>query len=133
MPDDPAPPSPAVSSLDGKQQIEQLSKEREAALAALETCDVDDAASTVDAKRQLEKLQVQTIFSLVEHVELDNRSCKLLFLSNKQAGELDVPREKLMQALDIPPQSNLVINLIESQMLSLTYKMRFEHSLDKTR
>ena len=35
MPDDPAPPSPAVSSLDGKQQIEQLSKEREAALAAL--------------------------------------------------------------------------------------------------
>ena len=114
MPDDPAPPSPAVSSLDGKQQIEQLSKEREAALAALETCDVDDAASTVDAKRQLEKLQVQTIFSLVEHVELDGRSCKLLFLSNKQAGELDVSREKLMQALDNPPQSNLLINLISS-------------------
>lgn len=99
----------------GKEQFARLSQIREADLAALQRDDGHDAASSVmDAKRQLEKLQVQTIFSLVEQVEVHSRPCKLLFLSNKQASDLDVQMEKFIQAMDISPRPSLVINLITS-------------------
>ena len=68
-----------------------------------------------DTQSQLEKLQIQTVFGLVEPVWVTSggdAAKKLLFLTNKQATDFDFENMgKLMSAMDIP-EPKLVINLI---------------------
>jgi hypothetical protein len=72
-----------------------------------------------DTKKQLEELQIRTIFSLVEplEIEIDSKTMqkKLLFITNKQARKFDFTNMSyLLQAMDITPRPQLVINLIPS-------------------
>ena len=67
-----------------------------------------------DTRRQLEDLQIRTIFSLVEPVQVDQDKKHLLFLSNRQASKFDFSAmPKVLSALDIPAPK-LVINLFMS-------------------
>jgi hypothetical protein len=89
----------------------------------------DDTAATSemdDTKKQLEELQIRTIFSLVEplEIEFDSKTMKkkLLFITNKQARKFDFTNmTHFLQALDITPRPQLVINLMPSCWRSGTY------------
>jgi hypothetical protein len=68
---------------------------------------------------ELEKLQIKTIFSLVEplEVEFDYKPWKkkLLFISNKQAREIDLTNIwQVLEAMEVTPVPQLVINLLPS-------------------
>jgi hypothetical protein len=84
--------------------------------------------SEVDAemtRKDLEDLQIQTIYSLVEPtpVEVNGNSMmpKLLFLTNHQCRQLDLSNlEKFTQAMDINPPPKLVINLLPSNARQMT-------------
>ena len=70
-------------------------------------------------REELEKLQIKTIFSLVEDLEVDfdykPRKKKLLFITNKQAREIDLTNIWLvLEAMDVKPEPQLVINLLPS-------------------
>ena len=85
----------------------------------LEADSLTSAMSEVNENRwQLEELQIQTIFSLVEQVKIEvdaNTSSKsILFLSNKQARAFDFSdMGKILSAMDIQ-WPKLVINLVPS-------------------
>jgi hypothetical protein len=72
-----------------------------------------------DTKKQLEELQIRTIFSLVEplEIEIDSKTMhkKLLFITSKQARKFDFTNMSyFLQAMDITPRPQLVINLMPS-------------------
>jgi hypothetical protein len=72
-----------------------------------------------DTKKQLEELQIRTIFSLVEPLEIEINAKpmhkKLLFITNKQARKFDFSNMSyFLQAMDITPRPQLVINLLPS-------------------
>lgn len=64
---------------------------------------------------ELEKLQVQTIYSLVEEIELPSGKLNMLFLTNDQANQFDFSDiDKVMRAMDINPKPKLIININKS-------------------
>jgi len=70
-------------------------------------------------RQQLESLQVRTIFTLVEDIELEvggvSSTKKLLFITNKQSRMFDLGDvDRFMQAFDINPKPKLIINLFNS-------------------
>ena len=72
-----------------------------------------------DTKKQLEELQMRTVWSLVEDIELESDGMvvnkKLLFVTNKQARMFDLSNiGRFMQAFEISPRPKLVINLFPS-------------------
>jgi hypothetical protein len=85
-----------------------------------EASEYDGAASEMDeTRRQLEDLQIRTIFSLVEDIVIDvggqNARKQLLFITNKQARQFDFANvTKVLQAMDVTPAPQLVINLFPS-------------------
>lgn len=93
-----------------------LSKARAESRTLAEASEVESESSAKlaeETRRQLEELQVATIFSLVEEVRVGDLSAKLLFLTNKQAKALDItPLDKFMLAMDIRPRPKFVINFI---------------------
>ena len=71
-------------------------------------------------KEELEILQVQAIFSLIETIHFRNSTKKLMFLTNNQARMVDFTGlEKFLLAFEIPTKGprkpKLVINLFGSQ------------------
>ena len=68
-------------------------------------------------RKDLEELQIQTIYSLVEPVPIEvngsTMMSKLLFLTNHQCRQLDLGNlSKFTQAMDINPAPKLVINFL---------------------
>jgi hypothetical protein len=49
----------------------------------------DDKAATEDFRRELEKLQIATIYSLVEEVQILDGKVNMLFLTNNQATDFN--------------------------------------------
>jgi hypothetical protein len=82
-----------------------------AAAAAAASGDED-----ADAFRlELEKLQVETIYSLVEKIELPSGKLNMLFLTNDQARQFDFTDiDKVTRAMDINPKPKLIININKS-------------------
>jgi hypothetical protein len=84
--------------------------------AVKESLPSNEAPEMDETRKQLEDLQIRTIFSLVEDIELDiggqTAQKKLLFLTNKQARKFDFSNiSKVLQAMDVSPMPQLVINL----------------------
>jgi hypothetical protein len=72
-----------------------------------------------ETRKELEDLQIRTIFSLVEDLEIEVGSKtmqkKLLFITNKQARKFDFTNiSQVLTAMDITPAPQLVINLMPS-------------------
>lgn len=86
--------------------------------------EIGDASSATgslmdETKKQLEDLQLRTIYTLVENCEVEANGVgymrKLLFLTNKQARKFDFGNiDKFLNAFDVSPQPKLIINLVAS-------------------
>jgi hypothetical protein len=79
--------------------------------------DSDDAKGV---KGQLEDLQVATIYSLVENIQMNVGSASItvptLYLTNNQANKFPFhDLSKVLQSLDISPEPKFVINLLDSR------------------
>ena len=90
----------------------------------------DLVAESEDARKQLEELQVQTIFSLVEpmyiHTSSSRTLSKLLFLTNRQARQLKVESlDKFQMVMGIREKPQFVINL-KTSLATLGTGARFE-------
>ena len=95
--------------------------------------DIPSTSDFDDTRRQLEELQIRTVFSLVDHVQVESSNKHILFLSNKQARKFDFDdMSKILSALLIP-EPKLVVNLLptnafarptllETERLSLSRK-----------
>lgn len=72
--------------------------------------------SPEDFRKELERLQIATIFSLVETIPTrDGGHLNLLFLTNNQAAEFDFTDiDKVMTAMDIKPKPKLVVTIFKS-------------------
>ena len=88
-----------------------------------EEADAEEALSVITdikkTKLELEELQVQTIYSLVETVNIGRTTKKVLCLTNNQARKIDLSTlDKFFLSFDIPTSGvkkpKLVINLFES-------------------
>jgi hypothetical protein len=110
-----------------------LLQERRLSMTATHVTEMDET------RKQLEDLQIRTIFSLVEDIELDlggqTAQKKLLFLTNKQARKFDFSNiTKVLQAMDVSPMPQLVINLFCSGVNSQTDRpggLNSGHWMDK--
>jgi hypothetical protein len=87
-----------------------------AAAAPFQTKSSSSGDEDADAFRlELEKLQVETIYSLVEKIELPSGKLNMLFLTNDQARQFDFTDiDKVTRAMDINPKPKLIININKS-------------------
>jgi Ni/Co efflux regulator RcnB len=71
-----------------------------------------------DYRKELERLQIATIYSLVEQVPTNVGSkMNFLFLTNSQAAEFNFSDiEKVMNAMEIKPRPKLIITIYKSGM-----------------
>jgi hypothetical protein len=71
-----------------------------------------------DYRKELERLQIATIYSLVEQVPTNGGSkMNFLFLTNSQAAEFNFSDiEKVMNAMEIKPRPKLIITIYKSGM-----------------
>jgi hypothetical protein len=69
-------------------------------------------------RKELERLQIATIYSLVERVPTrSGGTMNMLFLTNGQATSFDFTDiDKVMNAMDIKPRPKLVVNIFKSQV-----------------
>ncbi|KAK3266061.1 hypothetical protein CYMTET_25291 [Cymbomonas tetramitiformis] len=92
----------------------------------LEKCQLDELLkhaaqlqTAKDALQELEKLQIQATFSLIEDIKVKDHKSKILFLTNKQAHSLDLSNlERFIQAMNIEPRPKFVINFLSSMWIS---------------
>ena len=82
--------------------------------------DEDDASlaapSEVDARKELNDLQIQAYFSLVENVKVNNHARKLLYLTNSQASKLaekikSIDHFCLSMGIDPRPQFVVILRM----------------------
>ena len=70
-----------------------------------------------DYRKELERLQIATIYSLVEQVPTKGGKMNFLFLTNGQAAEFNFSDiDKVMNAMEIRPRPKLIVTIMKSVM-----------------
>jgi len=81
------------------------------------TAETNSLEANAKIRKDLEDLQIRTIYSLLEQVPVSGNDelAKVLFLTNSQAKKLDLSNmDNFIGAMDISPKPKLVINFLQS-------------------